>query len=131
MNETLKIHDIKGLVEVPDYSIYIYYGLIAGAIFLVCLILYLIYSYFRNKKQNIRKVYFAKLQAIDFEQNSSKQNAYEITKYGQLLAITTREQQLLNDLICSLESYKYKKEVESFDDKTKALYDRFMEALDV
>ena len=131
MNETIKIHDIKGLIEVPDYSIYIYYGLIIGAILLLCLIGYLIYKFYQNKKQNIRKEYLSKLKAIDFKLNSSKQNAYEITKYGQLLAIDDREVQLLNDLVQNLETYKYKKNVDNFDNETKALYDRFIESLDV
>ena len=56
MNE-IKIHDIKGIVEVPDFSIYFYYGLIACGVILVFILIYFIYSYIVNKKPNIRKEY--------------------------------------------------------------------------
>jgi amino acid permease len=125
----IKIHDIKGLVEVPDYSLYIFSLVTLFAVIIICFIIYYLYKFFRNKKQNIRKWYFKKLQDIDL--NSSKQSAYDITKYGMLLARTPREKQLLNDLIEKLKFYKYKKDVPSIDDETKVLFDIFMDSIDV
>ena len=128
MNE-IKIHDIKPLIEVPDYSMYIFYGLVLLVAIIFGLIIYFIYRFFKNRKQNIRKEYFKKLKEVDFI--NSKQSAYSITKYGQLLAKSDREKQLLHDLIEKLESYKYRKDVPSFDSETKLLFDNFMESLDV
>lgn len=128
MNE-IKLHDIKGLVEVSDSSLYIFYGLILFGLIVVCIIGYLIYKFFKYKRQNIRQDYFKQLQAVDF--NNSKQSAYDITKYGILLVRTPREKQLLNDLISKLESYKYKKDVPNIDEETKASFDTFMDSLDV
>ena len=128
MNE-IKIHDIKPLVEIPDYSFFILSGLILLGIIIVSLVIFFIYKYLKNKKQNIRREYFKKLKELDFK--NSKKSAYDITKYGQLLVKTKREKQLLNDLISQLEQYKYKKDVDNFDDETKALFDRFLDGLDV
>ncbi len=128
MNE-IKIHDIKPLVTVVDHSLYIYYGLIVLGFLIVCAVLYFIYGFFKNKKQNIRKEYFNILENVDF--TNSKLTAYTITKYGYLLAKNDREKQLLSDLILKLDRYKYKKSVPSFDEDTKASYNIFMDSLDV
>ncbi len=128
MNE-LKIHDIKSIVEVPDFTFYIYYGLISLAIILVCIALYFIYRFFKNRKVNVRKEYFKILEELDL--NDSKNSAYLITKYGQLLAQNESEKQLFNDLAASLEIYKYKKDVPKFSENIKASFTVFKDSLDV
>lgn len=128
MNE-LKLNDIKDLVQIPDYSIYFYYGLIILVIASFIAIIYIIYNYWKNKKQNIRKIYFKRLKDIDF--SNSKKSAYDITKYGYLLVNTSREKQLLEDLVDKLGDYKYKKDVPIIDDDIKNSLYIFLEALDV
>ncbi len=128
MNE-IKIHDIKALVDVSDYSIYFYYSLILAFVVIFCLIIYFIYRFLKNRKENIRKKYFNILENIDFE--NSKKSAYEITKYGQLLAVEDDEKQLLLKLLDNLENYKYKKNVPSFNKDTKELFDNFMDTINV
>ena len=128
MND-IKIHDIKALVEVPDYSMYIYYGLIILSSIILCIVIYFIYKFIKNKKVNVRKEYFDILNNLDL--NNSKQSAYLITKYGYLLAQNEREKQLLADLISSLELYKYKKNVPNLEEEIKTSFSIFMDALDV
>ncbi len=128
MNE-IKIHDIKALVEVPDYSMYIYYGLIILSSIALLVVIYFIYKIIKNKKVNVRREYFDILNNLDL--NNSKQSAYVITKYGYLLAQNEREKQLLGDLISSLELYKYKKNVPSLEEDIKTSFSIFMDALDV
>jgi len=128
MNE-LKLNDIKDLVQIPDYSIYFYYGLIIFVISIFVVVIYIIYNYWKNKKQNIRKIYFKRLKDIDF--NNSKKSAYDITKYGYLLVNTTKEKQLLEDLVDKLGDYKYKRDVPIIDDDIKNSFHIFMESLDV
>ncbi len=125
----IKIHDIKPLVEVPDISFYIFYGLIVLGIIVFCIGIFLFYKYLKNKRLNIKKIYLKKLKNVDF--TNSKQSAYTITKYGQLLVQSSIEKQLLEDLIIKLEGYKYQKKVPKVDDETKALYNIFVGALDV
>ena len=129
MMENIKIHDIKSLVEIPDFSIYIYILLISVAVFLVLLVLFLIYKIIKNRKKDFRKEYFKILEEIDFQ--DSKQCAYTITKYTRLLAVSQREKKLAEELIDELEQYKYKKDVKEIDEDIKILFSRFMDSVDV
>ncbi|WP_258238308.1 hypothetical protein [Arcobacter sp. CECT 8983] len=127
--ENIKIHDIKSLVDIPDFSIYIYILLISVAVFLVFLLLFLIYKIIRNRKKDFRKDYYKILEEIDFE--DSKKTAYTITKYSRLLAVSQREKKLAEELIDELEKYKYKKDVKQIDEDIKILFSRFMDSVDV
>ncbi|RXJ90342.1 hypothetical protein CRV01_04075 [Arcobacter sp. CECT 8983] len=129
MMENIKIHDIKSLVDIPDFSIYIYILLISVAVFLVFLLLFLIYKIIRNRKKDFRKDYYKILEEIDFE--DSKKTAYTITKYSRLLAVSQREKKLAEELIDELEKYKYKKDVKQIDEDIKILFSRFMDSVDV
>ncbi|VAY87811.1 hypothetical protein MNB_ARC-1_114 [hydrothermal vent metagenome] len=95
----------------------------------LCVVIYFIYKYMTNKEKNIRKYYFEILDNLDF--NQSKQSAYIITKYGEKLAVTQREKQLLHELVNKLKPYKYKKEVAYFNDDVKNSFKLFMDSLDI
>ena len=126
----LEIHDIKPIVEIPDITIYIYYGLIVLAILFTLFIIYTIYKIFKAKKTSVEKEYFSTLQNINFE--NTKESSYLISKYGRLLATNEREKRLIDEIHHSLEVYKYKKDVPqtiSTDIKTK--FNIFMDSLDV
>lgn len=126
----LKIHDIKSLEQIPDYSIYIYYLLIVVAIFASLVLVYFVYKFFTKDKNSIEKQYYKILKNIDFD--NSKQAAYDICKYGKLLAKTQREKTLINDIYHDLEEYKYKKTVDKkISKKIKIKFETFMESLDV
>jgi hypothetical protein len=126
----LNIHDIKPLAEVPDYSIYFYYGIIILVSLLFIFILYMIYHFIQKKRNSQRKEYFKILQQITFD--NPKQDAYTITTYGRLLATDERSKKLMGDLYESLHHYKYKKEIsESFSKDTKVKFETFMDSIDV
>ncbi len=127
--QDLKIHDIKGLVEIPDFSIYLYMLLWILASLLFFAFIYLVYKLIKNRKKNYRKEYYKNLKEIDF--SNTKQSAYKITRYSRLLAQSPREKKLMEELLEALEKYKYKKNVEQFDDEIKILYGRFMDNIDV
>ena len=126
----LEIHDIKPIVKIPDFSIYLYYGLILISFLLIILIGYFIYKYFTGKKNTKEKLYYQNLKNIDF--TNSKDSAYSISLYGRLLAKNERQIRLFEELNNSLEEFKYKKTVDKnipLEIKTK--YDIFLESLDV
>ncbi len=127
----LKIHDIKPIVEIPDYSIYLYYGLIVCAVLFGLFILYWVYRLItKTKKVSHDKEYFKILKDIEF--TNVKNAAYTMTKYGRLLAKDERQKSLLEDLYHSLEEFKYKKVVSAtISNDVKVKYDNFMESLDV
>jgi hypothetical protein len=126
----LDIHDIKPLEKVPDYSIYLYYGGIVLLILIAFLILYMLYSFFQKRKNSKERQYYATLKNINFD--DPKHSAYTISKYGFLLAKEQRQKDLLAELNQNLEQYKYKKNPpNSIDKKTQALYETFLESIDV
>lgn len=128
MND-IKIHDIKELVEIPDFSFYIYSLLWILAIVAFFVLVFLIYKYFSNKKKCKRKEYFKILKELNL--NDSKKAAYKITKYARLLSQNEREKRVCSELIEELSPYKYKKEVEPLNDNVKILFGRFMDIIDV
>ncbi len=128
MNE-IEIHDIKQLVDIPDFSLYIYLTLWILGVILFCIIVFLLFKYFKYRKKDKRKHYYKILKKLDL--NDSKNSAYIITKYARLLAISQRDKKLSSELIEELESFKYKKEVEPLSDEVKILFGRFMDNVDV
>lgn len=127
MNE-IKIHGIKSLSQIPDYSFYIFIFLIILALVILVSFFYFIYKHFKNKDCE-RKRSFELLKKMDF--NNPKQNAYFITHHARILANTQREKKLLNELIEELSSYKYKKDVDVMKEHTQHMFKIFMESVDV
>lgn len=127
--EELKIHDIKTIVHVPDYSIYLYYGVfILGAI-VILLSIYKIYSFWKHRQVSQTKEYINILENLDMK--TPKESAYTISKYGRILANNDRSKKLIEELHSVLEEYKYKKYVpESLPNSIKTKVDLFLESLD-
>ncbi|MEA3498835.1 MAG: hypothetical protein U9R16_07245 [Campylobacterota bacterium] len=126
----LKIHDIKPIVQIPDVTVFIYYGLIVVAVIFFMFLLYFIFTMLKNKKVSKEKEYFIILSNINFD--NSKESSYLISKYGRLLAKTQRDKRLIDDIHNSLENYKYKKNVtDKISDDIKTQFAIFMDSLDV
>jgi len=128
--QDIPLHDIKPLVDVPDNSLMMLIVIIALVLtaILVPIFIWLYKLYKKNKKVNMRKAYLEKIHAIDI--NDSKTAAYEISKYGLLLAESERELEMLESLDKRLSVYKYKKEVEALDKETLGYYQLFLEVVD-
>jgi flagellar biosynthesis/type III secretory pathway M-ring protein FliF/YscJ len=131
MNEDIstKINDIKGIVTIPDNSIFIFSALVIAVIIALVIISILIFKFFKNRKKNIRKEYFNILQNIDF--SDSKKASYEITKYTRLISHNEREKKLSDELIEELQEFKYKKTVGKIPEQIKAKFSTFMDVVDV
>ena len=128
--EELQLHDIKGLVEIPDDSIYYFYGLLSLLIIVLTIASILIYKYLRRDKAlNLQKHYKAQLKALDLD--NPKESAYLLTHYAELLEKSPEQLELFEKLTPLLESYKYKKEVPSFDKETLANIEDFLDAMNV
>jgi len=126
MND-LKIHDIKPLVEVPDYSIYLFIALILAFIIGLLFVSYFFYQKIKNAKKNNQKMYIRKIKNIDL--SASKMAAYEITKYTLLILKNENQTTLSKELLKDLNQYKYKKEVQPFNESTILLYKKLTETL--
>lgn len=123
----LKIHDIKPLVEVSDYSLYLFISLLIIGIIVFSYLLYFLYQKFTNKKQNRQKFHIQELKTMNYTQ--SKTAAYNITHHISKLLKDEPQAKLANELLEDLKQYKYKKEVASFNNNSIILYKKFLETL--
>ena len=128
-NLTAQLKDIKPLVEIPDSSFYIYWGLIGfGVVLGLGILFFVAKKLWENRKKNRAKEYLSALKSVDW--SNSKKAAYEVTHYARLLATDERRKELFSQLEPMLEKYKYKKEVESVDQDTLNQYKLFVQVAD-
>ena len=128
-NVTAQLRDIKPLIEIPDSSFYLYWGLISVALLLIAGVLFFVAKkLWKMRKENLAKSYLAALKAIDWK--DTKKSAYAATHYGRLLATDARRKELFSQLEPMLEKYKYKKEVDEVDDDTRNLFNLYVQVSD-
>ncbi|MGB3751457.1 MAG: hypothetical protein WA945_07805, partial [Arcobacteraceae bacterium] len=122
--------DIKPIVEIPDISIFIYYGLVCLVLMIICIGVYFFYTFLKPKEKSLESTWYENLQKTDL--NDTKNAAYTISKYGQLLAKDERQIRLFEELNEELSSYKYKKNItKELSPNIKNKYRIFLETLDV
>ncbi len=128
-NISAQLRDIKPLLEIPDSSYYIYWGLIIFvSVLAVGLLFFIVKKLWNNRKVNLQKGYLEAIKKIDWVE--TKRSAYEATHYARLLAIDERKIELFSQLEPKLEQYKYKKEVDEIDDETKKLFNLYVQVAD-
>lgn len=127
----IKLHDIKPLIEVEEYSFFYTLGLSLMAILFLLGVSYLLYRWFHKRNTfNIRKEHYKLLNRLDF--SDTKNAAYLITLYGATFKDdSTRHSEMYNNLTQRLAKYKYKKEVESFDDEVRGYIELYKGMIDV
>jgi hypothetical protein len=125
-NVTEQLRDIKPLLEIPDSSYYIYWGLIlfVGILFLGILF-FLIKNFWDKRKVNLAKGYLEEIKKIDWK--DTKKSAYDATHYARLLATDERRIELFSQLGPMLEVYKYKKVVNEVDQETKNKFNLYVQ----
>ncbi len=128
----LKLHDIKPLVEIVDYSFYYFLALSVIGTVVFFGALYLLFGWLKHrKKENKRKKALEILKKIDLKKDP-KQAAYQLTKYGAVFKNDdTRHKEMYENMVSKLQNYKYKKEVEPFDSETVSVINLYREICDV
>jgi len=128
-NISTQLRDIKPLLEIPDSSYYIYWGLIVfGGLLLFGILFFVIKKLWENRKINIAKGYVETLKEIDWK--DTKKSAYEATRYARLLATDERKKELFSQLEPMLEQYKYKKVVDALDADTYNKFNLYVQVAD-
>lgn len=128
-NLSAQLRDIKPLLEIPDSSYYIYWGLISLAIVLAGGVLFFVLKkLWENRKINLAKGYLEALKKIEW--NDTKKSAYEATHYARLLATDERRKELFSQLEPMLEKYKYKKVVDALDADTRNKFNLYVQVAD-
>lgn len=127
----IPLHDIKTIVEVQEYSLYYFIGISLIILVLICIVIFYLYRWFKNKNTyNQRKEYIKILSALDF--SDTKKSAYAITFFGALFKDDSQKHtQIYEDMILNLELYKYKKDVDKFDEIIILNVKSYLEIIDV
>jgi len=128
-NLSAQLKDIKPLLEIPDNSFYMYWGLVMlGVLLILAIVFFVAKKFWENRKINLAKGYLEKLKAIDWK--DPKKSAYEATHYARLLATDERRKELFSQLEPMLEQYKYKKEVNEADSDTHNKFNLYVQVAD-
>jgi len=128
-NITAQLRDIKPLLEIPDNSYYIYWGLIIFTFLLLIGVLFFVFKkLWNNRKINLAKDYLEILKNIDWK--DTKRSAYEATHYARLLATDERSKEIFSQLEEMLEQYKYKKVVGALDADTQKQFNLYVQVTD-
>ena len=129
MEENLTLRDIKPLMEIPDYSYYLFVGIVALLSIVLFLLLFsLVRHFWKNKKANMKKLYLKQLKDINWK--DSKKAAYEVTKLGRHFIDDKRCSEIYQQLLPMLEVYKYKKEVPKVSNETLKQYNLLVHVID-
>ena len=123
-NISAQLRDIKPLLEIPDSSFTIYWGLIGfGSLLLAGILFFAVKRFWKNRKIDPAESYLEALNSIEW--SSPKKAAYKATHYGRLLATDERRKELFSQLLPLLEQYKYKKETEKVNDATMQQFELY------
>ena len=125
-NITAQLKDIKPLLEIPDNSYAIYWGLIIFSSLLA--MGFVLKKFWDNRKINLEKGYLEAIKSIDWK--DTKHSAYEATHYARLLATDERSKELFSQLEPMLEQYKYKKIVDVLDEDTQKKFNLYVQVAD-
>ena len=127
----IPLHDIKPLVEIQEYSLYYSLGLALLILFVVVAFIYLAYRWFAKRNAfNIRKEHSKLIANLDFK--DTKKSAYLITLYGATFKDDSpRHSSMYKNLTDRLDEFKYKKDVDAFDDEVLGYIELYKGMIDV
>ncbi len=123
-----KLKSIKPLMEIPDYSFYLYLLFIVVVTTLAAVLVYLLLRALSRKKISKKEEIKKRLRSLDLK--DAKRVAYEITKYGRYLVSDESKARLYEDLVKKLTLYKYKKEVPPLGEELKREIKLFLQVHD-
>lgn len=111
-----ELKDIKGLLYIEDYTLYIF----IFVVILALVILYFIIKKIINFKIKLSPEKLAKKELKKLDLSDSKFASYKLSRYAPILS---------EDNFEYLEKYKYKKEVTNFTDKDLEKIKGFLNAI--
>ncbi|WP_024787643.1 MULTISPECIES: hypothetical protein [unclassified Lebetimonas] len=119
----IPIRDIKPNVTIIDWEFSAF-----AAVILLILIFITLFLFKKLKKKNPKKEILKKLQNIDF--NDSKKAAYEFSALARFF-INEENKEKYQQIVNSLEKYKYKKEVPPLSNEDKQNLKNFIKEIHV
>ncbi len=124
-----KLHDIKPLIAITDYSMFLFVATILVGIVLAFILFKKSYKYASTHcKVCCEKYFFTQYSKIDW--SNPKKAAYEATHYGMLLARDRRRKELFRQLRERLDKYKYKQDYNEVDKDTLNYFNLYKQVCD-
>ena len=124
-----ELRDIKPLLEIPDSSYYLYFGLITlGVFILLTLLFFVVKKFLLNRKETLAQRELKELKKVDW--SDAKEAAYRVTRLGRRLVHDKRSEEIYAQILPLLERYKYKKKVPMVNDETLKQYNLLVHILD-
>ena len=113
--ENLK--DIKDIVDVPEYSLFILIGVVIIGLMVLSVAIY----FFKNrrrrrKKPTVKELALKELNSIDY--SNTKEVVYGFEEYARVF-IDEKNQEDFENIKKELEIYKYKKDIPQLDSKVE------------
>ncbi len=110
-----ELKDIKGIIEVPDYSLWILLSMTTGVLVFLILAIY----FFKNRRKKRKRltskqIAMKNLKKIDFD--DTKDAVYTFCENFQYF-IDEKNEESFEKLQKELEIFKYKKEIEKLSDE--------------
>jgi signal recognition particle subunit SEC65 len=110
-----ELKDIKGIIEVPDYSLWILLSMTTGVLVFLILAIY----FFKNRRKKRKRltskqIAMKNLKEIDFD--DTKGAVYTFCENFQYF-IDEKNEESFEKLQKELEIFKYKKEIEKLSDE--------------
>jgi hypothetical protein len=126
----IPLNDIAPLVEIHDYSLYYFIGLIIVVAVIIVAALFVGLKYVRHRHKSARKIAFEKLSTIDLSE--PKRAAYAMGEIGRVFAHDNeRTEKAFHNLFERLEPYKYALNVAPIDAETLGYYHVYLGIIDV
>ncbi len=119
-----ELRDIKGIVEVTDYSLYYFLGVVGVCAIVLIVLAVVLYKYL-SKKDPLTQKKVAMDLLEKFEFGDAKESVYEFSHLAQY-AVNETQRRELEELLAELELYKFKKEVPELDEALKAKMQKFI-----
>jgi len=121
------LRDIKSVVEIHEYSFFIFLSLIIATLLLV----WIFYYFYKNrrkrrKKPTKRELALKRLKEIDFD--DTKSAIYTFSVDGDLFVDATNQTEF-QEIEKLLQKYKYQKETSTLDKKVKEMMIEFIRGL--
>ena len=125
---TAQLKDIKDIVVIEDYSLYYLLFLVFVVFLIVSIIIYKKMTKITKSKQPTkREIAISKLQALDLDDDDTKDIVYTISIEGALVIKSNKElEDRFEQLQQLIEPYKYKKETIILDNDIKSYIKEFI-----
>lgn len=121
------LKDIKDIVYIPDYSLYI---LLSITTIIIAIVFYLIFRYItrikKTKTLTKKEIAYNNLKNLDFK--NTKDSVYKFTQDG-ILFLNDKNRDEYEKILSNLEIYKYKKDVDDLDSDIKNSMEEFIKRI--